>query len=411
MKKTLAFFLAVCTLFALTACGAPEAPTAEPIYIPAASEAPAENPVDAVSTAPAEESEEAECPAEPVVSVSVYTEREYEYTEMDFCLMSYVCACPSVSVAGRESAERAIQASIEEKNTQLRDGMGEELLTMARENYELRMEEGVPLEEWYGGYAMERSVQEIWSGAELLSLELADYSFSNGAHGYTAFSGWNYDLTTGAELALSDLSEREDFTDFCLRRVTELSCDSALYDPAMFFEEYEEYLDDVVSDGLWYCTEEGLTFLANAYLLAPYAAGCLRFTIDWAELTEWLKPEYRYEPTASGSALPGALAEELSGCTFAVDDGTNGQGQPIVFTAGEELRRVSLRHLDYWEYADTFENRDVLFYVSRLGAGESVGVAAWVPDVLPNLGIFTGKTGRTIFQSGKDGSLLLEAIG
>ena len=47
-----------------------------------------------------------------------------------------------------------------------------------------------------------------------------------------------------------------------------------------------------MADGAWYFGTDGLVFICNAAIIAPYAAGPLEFTIPYTRLDGMLKPAY-----------------------------------------------------------------------------------------------------------------------
>ena len=60
----------------------------------------------------------------------------------------------------------------------------------------------------------------------------------------------------------------------------------------IFFEEYETYIPDVLTEDSWYLTEDGMTIVSNEYLLAPYAAGATYFDLPY-ETCDFIKEVYR----------------------------------------------------------------------------------------------------------------------
>ena len=72
---------------------------------------------------------------------------------------------------------------------------------------------------------------------------------------------------------------------------------------------------------------------------------------------------------------------------------------------------MTVSQVEYSEYSRSFWENETLLYISSLADGERFALRTWIPDVLPTLQIrYTGASGEQtflIFQSGKDGSLVL----
>ena len=106
------------------------------------------------------------------------------------------------------------------------------------------------------------------------------------------------------------------------------------------FPEYEESLDYVLQDDLWYFDKEGITFISNPYELAAYAEGTIYFTVPYEVLTG-LKEEYSYD----GGFLKGVnLGENIS-----IDLNGDGTADEVAF----DVKEPTFRHKMFTEYKGT----------------------------------------------------------
>lgn len=190
---------------------------------------------------------------------------------------------PTVTVEGNEDAAAAIKQEFDsdEEAFYIR---GDELETEAKAYFtEGTGEVIVP-------YANEVKYTDKRADGRIISFERSNYSNLGGVHGNTYVSGLNFDTRTGARLTLDDIAEdKESFLAAAKEYVLSL-CESDAYKNRLM-PGYEDYLNDILQDDLWYLDEEGITFIANTDILAAYAEGTLQFTVPYENLNG-LKAEY-----------------------------------------------------------------------------------------------------------------------
>lgn len=397
-KRGLALLLAG-VLLCMSACGGGEAPAAQPSVTP-----------EAVST-PA--------PAVPVeipegrLFVSIHSESgEACSADGQYAVLYYDCQAPVVSGTNAQS----INAVLQQRHEEFMTGTGGEGNPISVTDYEIlarrdnawRVEEGLEAVP----YSMSRKVSVARGDETVVSFLFDEYYYTGGAHGTAIRKGLSF-RSDGSELHFADLSpDPEGLKSFCADQMAEKSR-SAEYAQHSFHYDYQLTLPNLVRDGNWYLSEEGLVIVANPYDIAPYAFGCIEFTIPYEALKglvyDWLLPG---EETADGT-LWGALgAENDPEPTALVDCGTDGQGQPIRFTADGQVRNVRLQRVHYNEYTGGFDTLSLLWYATSLQSGEMLRVLTHIPETMPNLKIsYEGKNGREqvwyISRSGLDGALML----
>ena len=103
--------------------------------------------------------------------------------------------------------------------------------------------------------------------------------------------------TEGDQLTLSDLFTDVEAARLKIVKEIERQIEEQKREDAdnMFFEGYEEYLPQLLEDdtSTWYLAPDGLTVIANPYILAAYAAGTLTFTIPKDMDLGWKLPVYK----------------------------------------------------------------------------------------------------------------------
>jgi len=396
LKKRMISLMLACLLLGLTACSAGEAPAAQPSVTPEA----VSTPTPAVESTP----EPIEVP-EGRLFVTIHAETGVISSEDgEHTILYYDCLTPVVAGVNAAPVNQVLQ----EKWDTYFNSVLAEMETTARADYDGRILEGMePV-----SYSLSRNVTMGRGDETVISFVYDDYSYTGGAHGYNVRTGLTF-RSDGSQIGFADLSADEAaLRNHCVEQM-KLQSQSAEYAQYSFFYGFEQTLPALAEDNTWYLSDKGLVIVANPYDIAPYAFGCIEFTIPYEALKglvyDWVLPG---EETADGT-LWGALgADNDPEPTALVDCGTDGQGQPIRFTADGQVRNVRLSTVHYNDYTGGFDELGLLWYATSMQSGEVLRLLTWIPETMPYLKIsYQGKDGREqawfISQSGKDGSLIL----
>jgi len=383
MKKLLAFPLALALLLPLCACGAGEAGET----------------------------------ASPAVSVSVQTVSQdcRSGDAADVVLLHYADDVPTVTIKNGEAAQTAINTALQELVSAFSEGSGDgtdglnAYLNMAKSDY------AQSADRFLSGayYAMERHVSVARGDNGVLSLVYSGFVNLGGAHSWPFISAASFDLATGAKLAIDDLSgDAQTLKSYCLSYITDLT-HGADYADVPFTDGYEQTLSNLVADGPWYLSADGLVFAAGAGDIAPYAAGEFRFTVPYDKIGTLLRSAYLPASNRTGNAGGIAIADtDASASPNTVGSTTLSQtGRAFSLTAGGTIYDVALSCVDSSDGLE-FTTVGTRLYFSELSDGQTVGVQAVIPEGMPNLCISWRNAdgtaqSRLISESGKDGSLLL----
>lgn len=264
----------------------------------------------------------------------------------------------------------------------------------------------------FSGYAMTDQTETARLDETVLSLVLTATDATGGVHGNASARTVNFELSTGRQLTLSDLTaDRAALT----ARLTEAVAAEIAADPDSYFPGAADQLDGLVTDDNWCFTDEGLTVLFDPYVLAPFAAGVLRFTVPYDQLSDLLDAQWlpQDREPASGSlnlVLEGDPAAPMVVVGIPVsEDGTHMTLYATGTVQDLRIRAVSSSDGVTWYAGSEY------FAMNRLTEGEGVLVAAMLPDAMTNLMVtYTAEDGSTaaygVFQSGKDGSVFLTPL-
>jgi hypothetical protein len=129
----------------------------------------------------------------------------------------------------------------------------------------------------------------------ILSLEIFDYGYTGGAHGFPLSSFMVISLADGSTIRLEDLFI-EGYQDFLSNAITEqvrmdngLAAGTSLKDAGFF-------ADSLFVTQNFYLTKDGIGFIYNRYEVAPYAMGSPEVFIPFLKLESIMRKESIVRP-------------------------------------------------------------------------------------------------------------------
>jgi inhibitor of cysteine peptidase len=134
----------------------------------------------------------------------------------------------------------------------------------------------------------------VYQKGDILSVVLNDYQYYGGAHGSDRQISHTFDLKTGVEYSLADLmksgSGYQDYINKCVK--ADIVKDGLEDAQLVKFES-------IADDQSYYLSDKGLVVYFQQYEYFPYAAGIVEFTLPYADLAEYLKPDFQSLGTAN----------------------------------------------------------------------------------------------------------------
>ncbi|WP_120271911.1 DUF4163 domain-containing protein [Mangrovibacterium diazotrophicum] len=175
------------------------------------------------------------------------------------------------------SSDEAVNASLENLNVQLEryvSAMSDSLKVDAEEIFKSFEADSLPRPSW--GYALNVTDTVYMATSEYVSVRLAVYQFTGGAHGMTNFVAFNYDVENQKFLETTDLLDFE----------KTVAINNLLKEN---FENPEQCFDidptlDLVSSINFSASAAYFTF--GHYSLGPYACGPAEVTVSLKDLGE-----------------------------------------------------------------------------------------------------------------------------
>lgn len=229
-----------------------------------------------------------------------------------------------------------------------------------------------------------------------------------GIHADSTRTSRSYNADNGSLLTLADIAKNEEqLKTFIKNYVIGLAAGDDYKEGgvSILFDDFESTISDLVDAGAnWYFSDNGLVFYANPYDIAPYSRGVLTFEIPYSALAEFIDESFmpvEYEGengmllADDGDKLDRSSLNILG--TVTVDE----DGQSVVLSAEETVYNVKI-----------YTSGRMLWQRNYLTTGEGVEVKSFIPDAQPSIAVSYELADGTeivrgIFQSGKDGSILL----
>lgn len=229
-----------------------------------------------------------------------------------------------------------------------------------------------------------------------------------GIHADSTRTSRSYNADDGSLLTIADIAKNEEqLKTFIKNYVIGLAAGDDYKEGgvSILFDDFESTINDLVDAGAnWYFSDGGLVFYANPYDIAPYSRGVLLFEIPYSALAEFIDEgfmpvEYEGENgmllADNGDKLDRSSLNILG--TVTVDE----DGQSVVLSAEETVYNVKI-----------YTSGRMLWQRNYLTTGEGVEVKSFIPDAQPSIAVSYELADGTeivrgIFQSGKDGSILL----
>ena len=138
------------------------------------------------------------------------------------------------------------------------------------------------------GWEADIKGEVLFEDENILTLDIISYTFTGGAHGYSATTILNFDKRKGVELEnwelFKDLEGFEKYAETKFRIQEKIPQDANINATGFMFERDNFHLPD----NLGY-TPEGIQLIYNQYEVASYAEGPIKLLLPYAEINHYLR--------------------------------------------------------------------------------------------------------------------------
>ena len=227
-----------------------------------------------------------------------------------------------------------------------------------------------------------------------------------GIHADSTRTSRSYNADNGSLLTLADIAKNEEqLKTFIKNYVIGLAAGDDYKEGgvSILFDDFESTINDLVDAGAnWYFSDGGLVFYANPYDIAPYSRGVLLFEIPYSALEEFIDEGFMpVEYEGENGMLLADDGDKLDRSSLNILGTVDEDGQSVVLSAEETVYNVKI-----------YTSGRMLWQRNYLTTGEGVEVKSFIPDAQPSIAVSYELADGTeivrgIFQSGKDGSILL----
>ncbi len=218
----------------------------------------------------------------------------------------------------------------------------------------------------------------------------------------------SYNADSGELLSLADIAKNEEqLKTFIKNYVIGLAAGDEYKEngESILFDDFETTIGELVDAGSnWYLNDTGLVVYANPYDIAPYSSGVLLFEIPYSALEEFLSMELApvdYEGENGMILADNGFTVDRDSLKILDTVTVDAEGQSVVLSAEETVYNVRV-----------YTESRTLWQRNYLTSGEGIEVISYIPDAAPNIAVYYQladgtEVVRGIYQSGKDGSILL----
>lgn len=237
----------------------------------------------------------------------------------------------------------------------------------------------------------------------VISVCVHESIYSGGAHGIFSQTTYNFDTKTGKLLSVDDLSDDADaLTEHIASYIQSDYADSVTNN-----EPDLSQVPNLIENGQWYFTNEGMVVFAQLYEIASYAAGMPTFIVPYDELDGFVsKSVMPKDRTGEGEIVLSDKGDKVA--EFAI----NPEGETFALAADGTVYDVKIYEALMSPYSGYLVLQGCVYYRNVMSDGEYVSVSRYIPDVYCNIVlIYTDAEGVEhscgVAQSGEDGSVYL----
>jgi len=241
----------------------------------------------------------ANCKKEPLLTFSSesFSEKNLEICKNEACstvVVDYVTAVGAIEISEKINAkikQHIIEALF----------LGDDLTPSAKDipqavtDFILAYRDhqpDIPSELDFGGYDAEITINNSYQNKEIVCLEVHQYLFTGGAHGYGGSTFISFDVATGEEIKIKDLfvaySEFEAFAETKFKEAHNISLENNINSTGLWFKDNTFYLPESIG-----FDDKNFVVFYNQYEIASYAAGQILLEIPLNEVIPFLDTPYQ----------------------------------------------------------------------------------------------------------------------
>lgn len=346
-----------------------------------------------------DEQEKAPVPSS-AVSVSYDTQSGELSGEDDEVMCIYEISTPVVTLKSDKASEK-ISARLNEFQSAYREG-ADAIRSAALAQMDETSSDAP--------YEYNCSVSVARGDTAVLSLIYDIYTYSGGTHGYTSRTARCFDIQSGDELTLEDITEDvETLKEFLYGYVLNLAAGEkyTFEGESIFFEDFNAALTELIDGDNWYFANDGLVIFADPYSIASFVQGRIDFVVPYDVLSGLINDKYIPAELEgeNGMILAEAGSKDDTPLKVVGSVELEENGSSILLSAEDTVYRVTV---------STADGKEV-FYRNYLTTGQAIQLLSVIPEDAPSLILnYTLSDGtvitRGIFRGDGENSIMLVEI-
>lgn len=139
-------------------------------------------------------------------------------------------------------------------------------------------------------YEVFTNYDKAYNKNNIISIPVAFYQFTGGAHGMTQLKTYNYNLLTGEEIEFSNLFKKDSNYKQIINQYIQESIDK---DNSNYYLGNDGF-KGVSENQTYYLEDDGIVVYFGLYEIAPYSTGIPQFKISWKELDSVLIDQFKH---------------------------------------------------------------------------------------------------------------------
>lgn len=156
----------------------------------------------------------------------------------------------------------------------LQNNFRTKLYQMAVDQYLHDIENGFPVR----AFDALQTFTATYNKSCIISLYLDLYQYTGGAHGMTTRTSQTWNLRTSKMIKLKELYKcSNDYKAYMKKKIIAQIAEN----PDIYFENYEELVEQTFNVNSFYCTPEALVIYFQQYDIAPYSSGIREFPLPY----------------------------------------------------------------------------------------------------------------------------------
>ncbi len=254
-------------------------------------------------------------------------------------------------------------------------------------------------------FSMKHDVSVAYAGDNIVCFRTRDYVYL-GTEEKEVIAAHNFDINSGSELMLEDVFNDIDAlkthcTEYILIATTEKS------DNGTFKEGFTSVIPELVKDGNWYFSKDGLVIIANKGELSD---ALHEFTVPYSDIEKYINDDFITETDKdfTPGAISASFADDSSADSYTLLSGDDYASGDLLIAAEGCINDIGIYSVKYNSEKNSYGLVRQLFFCSDMREGGAIAVNAELqnePNVLVQFTTPYGTVVNNLLSLDGDGNI------